>query len=276
MRQRQIATNLGNDTHVRNGTDNMFKTQASRTYQMIIGEIKMTEPEPLFRQNMVTVELARGGDVTSCGYPGAFIDPVTGNIHGTYEGPIPGQMVAVGFENGNVNAPFVVNRYPYQGVGDTTFEGMYINPLTKALYDATDVIIGHYSGSFLSFNTGVLSGKVPGSVSLNAVTDFDLTSGNNILLDSIVKTEISSTTVTLTGTSAVELNGNTNFAVKYTELKSAFDTFKNDFNTFITTVYNLHVHAGVTVGAGSTAVTPSIGTATVADMTTAKNSKVLM
>lgn len=231
MRQRQIATNLGKDTHVRNGHDNMFKTQASHTFQMMVGEIAMTEPEPLFRQTMVNVALARGGNVTSVAYPGAFIDPITGNLHGTYEGPIPGQEVIVGFENGNVNAPFVVNRYPYQGIGDTFYEGMYINPLTKALYDSQDVIIGHFSGASLSFNTGILSGKLPGSVTLTAVTDFDLTSGTSVLLDSIVSTEIKSAVVTLTGSTAVELNGNTDFSVRFSKLKEAFDELQNDVTT---------------------------------------------
>lgn len=273
-KQRKIAKNIGQDTHTRNFMGNDFKSQMSSTFQMVVGEIEITEPEPLFKQNMVNVVFARGGNASSVAYPGAFIDPTTGNIHGTYEGPIPGQMVMVGFENGNVQAPFVVNRYPYQGSGDTLNESAYFNPLTTASFDATDVIIGHFSGSYVSFNSGILSGKLPGSVTLNAATDFDVVTGSNILLDALLTAEITSEIVTLTGATAVELNGNTNFAVKYTELKTAFDQFKTDFNNFINISYNLHMHP--TAATGPPSLPTLTGTATTADMTTSKNDKVLM
>jgi len=142
---------------------------------MIVGEIAFPEPEPLFRQNMVSVNLARGGMLTSVAYPGAFIEPITGNVHGVYEGPIPGQMVVVGFEDGNASSPFVVNRYPYQGTGNTLTEFGYINPLSRSAYHASDVMIGHFSGSYLAFNTGILpSTAIPGSVTLNATTSLDV------------------------------------------------------------------------------------------------------
>jgi hypothetical protein len=176
MRQRKISQNLGKDTHVRSQYDNRFKPQAHGTYTMIAGEVEFPQPEPLFKQNLVTVKFARGGRVSTVAYPGAFISPLTGQMHGLYEGPIPGQMVMVGFENGNSAAPFVVNRYPYQGVGDTASEMQYLNPLTAAGIDATDVAIGHFSGSFLRFNTGIISGKLPGSVTLSAMTDLELNS----------------------------------------------------------------------------------------------------
>lgn len=278
--QTQLDYNTGNDTHVRNNTGNIFNPQSSETFQMLVGEVKITEPEPLFRQNMVTVGLARGGDITSVSYPGAFIEPISGNIHGTYEGPIPGQMVVVGFENGNVNTPFVVNRYPYQGVGNTLTESAYINPLTKALFDSTDVITGHFSGSYMSFNTGIISGKLPGSVTINAITDFEAISTTNILLDSLVSAEVKSTITTLTGSTHVALNGNTNFAVKYTELKTAFDQLRTELNSLIA-LYNAHIHVTTaTVGASTTpgviSPTVSTGTPAAADMSASKNTKVLM
>jgi hypothetical protein len=176
MNQRKIAQNVGKDTHVRQSMGNRFKEQGSKTFQMLAGEVLITEPEPLFKQNMVTIGMARGGTVTSVAYPGAFIDPISGNLHGSYEGPIPGQMVMVGYENGNASSPFVVNRYPYQGKGNTLVENKYINPLTQKGFDATDVIMGHFSGSYLSFNTGILSGELPGSVTLASITGFSIKS----------------------------------------------------------------------------------------------------
>lgn len=317
-KQRQIDKNLGSDTHTRDHSFNKFQAQNHETYGMQVGEVLFPEPEPLFRQNMVTVKLARGGEVTSVAYPGAFIDPITNNLHGTYEGPIPGQMVTVGFENGNAASPFVVNRYPYQGTGNTFTESKFINPLTTAGFDSTDVMIGHFSGSFLSFNTGLLSGKLPGSVSLNAMTDLDIVSNTNITADAGVNMSLSSalamniesgTTIgidagtdmslnstlamnlesgttaemkskvtTLTGSTHVALNGNTNFAVLYTELKTAFDLFRTEVNTFITTAFNLHTHlyAPGPLPPAPSAVPIPVGVSATADMSAAQNTKVLM
>ena len=269
-RQIKISRNVGKDTHVRTYQANAFSPQSSKTFQMIPGEVLIAEPEPLFRQNMVSVRLAQGGQITSVAYPGAFIEPISGNLHGTYEGPIPGQMVMVGYGDGNFSNPFVVNRYPYQGAGNTLTEPAYINPLTKSLFDSTDVMIGHFSGSYLSFNTGILSGQLPGSVTLKAMTDFNLTSNTNILLDSLISTELKSTITKITGTSHIELNGNTNFAVKYTELKTAFDLLRTELNTFIV-AYNSHAHTG----AGTSPPTVP-GIPAVADMSASQNIKVLM
>jgi hypothetical protein len=270
-KQRKIISNgnIGRDSHVRSYQGNIFKPQSSQTFQMVAGEISMTEPEPLFRQNMVTVALGRGGEVTSAGYPGAFIDPATGNFHGTYEGPIAGQMVIVGFENGNKSAPFVINRYPYQGKGDTLNELKYTNPLTNASFDSTDVIMGHFSGSYLSFNTGILSGKLPGSVTFKVATDFEMTDALNITFQSSVKTDFSSDIITFAATTQLELNGNTNFAILYNEMKTEFDKIVTDFNN--------HIHTTTaTVGTGPVGTISPPTSPSTADMTSAKNSKVLM
>jgi hypothetical protein len=244
-RQRIISTNLGNDTHVRNHNQNAFTANGYSTTQMLAGEILMPEPEPLFKQNMVSVRLARGGVITSVAYPGAFIDPITGNLHGVYEGPIPGQMVAVGFENGNRETPFVVNRYPYQGCGNTLFESKYFNPLTRKLFHSFDVLIGHFSGSYLSFNTGILpSIELPGSITLSAMTDLNLISNTNIIMDGLF----------------IQLNGKTDFAVKWTALNTILQKLVSDFNLALASKKN---EAG------------SPGTVTL-DLTSAKNSTVLM
>jgi hypothetical protein len=270
-RQNRILTNLGKDTYVRDNDKNIFKRdQISTVNQTLIGEIEATEPEPLFRQNMVTIKYAQGGKSTSVGYPGAFIDPISGNMHGLYEGPIPGQMVVVGFIDGNRHSPYVLNRYPYQGYGNTSVESKYINPLTTATFDPTDVILGHQSGSFMVFNTGSPLGinGLPGSVKIKTVSDFTVESTTKIVFSSV---------------SPMELNGNSNFAVKYNELKTAFDQLKTDFNALVTK-YNTDM---ATIAAGATAaiaasglwltpLTVGGGSSSTADMSTSKNTQVLM
>ena len=114
-RQRKLSRNIGKDTHVRSLESNMFQSQSTGTLKVITGEVFIPQPEPIFSQTAVSVNLTKGGTLTGVAYPGAFIEPITGNLHGVYEGPIPGQMVNVGFIEGNSAAPFVLNRYPYQG-----------------------------------------------------------------------------------------------------------------------------------------------------------------
>jgi hypothetical protein len=166
---------------------------------MIQGEIMITQPEPFFRQTAVTVRTTDNEILTGVGYPNAFIDPITGNFHGTYEGPYPGQGVMVGFLNGNAHSPIVVNRFPYQGNKNTLLSPMYNNPMTKQLRDATDIIIGHFSGSFLSFNTGLISGKLPGSISLSAKTDIEISA--------LVSASMTATTTTINGDAELKLTG---------------------------------------------------------------------
>jgi hypothetical protein len=280
--QRKMATNRGRDSHVRDFSQNAFKNEARGTYQILVGEIDKSQPEPLFSQNLVSVKMARGGSMTSVAYPGAFIEPVSGNLHGTYEGPIAGQMVMVGFENGNSNAPMVVNRYPYQGTGNTFTELAYKTPLTKAFFNAEDVIMGHKSGSFLVFNTGsplTINGN-PGSVKIKTVTELTLDVGSSIEMESVIDASLTSPIIKLTGSTNIQLNGDSNFAIKYTELKSAFDTLKTDLNNLVT-AYNTHIHI-TTATVGPSAVpgvispTASAGVSSAADMSGAKNDKVLM
>jgi hypothetical protein len=175
MRQSEITKNLGRDTHVRDNTNNMFTRGNHETNQLIIGEVLMPEPEPAFKQNMVTVKLARGGRVTSVAMPNAGINPVFGKLHGLHEGLIPGQMVMLGFENGNQASPFIVNRYPYQGTGNSFFESSFIMPTVAQGIGNADVAVGHFSGSSLQFHSGIFPDlAIPGSVTLDAITSLQM------------------------------------------------------------------------------------------------------
>lgn len=206
-RQYKITRSTGNDLHTRDVRDNIFQRQSTQTFETVVGEILLPQPEPFFKQNYVTVKLARGGTVKSVPYPGAFIDPLSGNLHGTYEGPIPGQMVTVGFANGNSAAPYVINRYPYQGVGNSFTELQYVNPLSKAGFHSFDVAMGHFSGSYISLNTGILpSTELPGSIRIKAMTDLNCVSNTNILLDAIISAEVKSAVAKLTGTTSATVS----------------------------------------------------------------------
>ncbi len=55
-------------------------------------------------------------------------------------------------------------------------------------------------------------------------------------------------------TGIIEINGDSDFAVAFNDLKSGFDTLKSDVNTFITTIFNLHTH--VSAGPGVPTATP--------------------
>jgi hypothetical protein len=78
--------------------------------------------------------------------------------------------------------------------------------------------------------------------------------------------------VSMVDDGTVEINGNADFAVAYTDLKSAFDQLKSDFDTFVTTKYNLHNHP--TAPAGPVSIPSVVGAASTADMSGAKLSTI--
>lgn len=71
----------------------------------------------------------------------------------------------------------------------------------------------------------------------------------------------------------VEIMGDSYTAVRYEKLESAFNKLKSDFNSLVQK-YNTHTHAGVTPGTGSSAVTPSMATASSADIMPAKSKNI--
>jgi hypothetical protein len=266
-----LRDELGADTHVRNLEEDIFQRSASKSYKIKSGEIEFPQPEPAFTQTAVSVKLTKGGTLTGVPYPGAFIDPISGNLHGTYEGPIPGQMVKIAFEEGNSQAPFIVNRYPYQGVGNSLTEDKYMLPMTQAGFNAMDVIIGHFTGSYLSFNTGApLPGETPGSVTLNAMTGLTLQSKLGISITCFTDIELSTLTkVTIDGT-FIELNGNTDFAVNYTPLASAWSSLLSAINAELLKIQTSI--SGCQAGAGGVYIPGTISTS----ITGAKNATVLL
>lgn len=203
---RYNQTNRG-DSHSRDYSANEFQQPSTQCHKLIQGEILITEPEPFFKQTVVTVRTAENEILSEVGYPNAFVDPITGNVHGMYEGPYPGQGVMVGFLNGNSHSPVVVNRYPYQGNKNTVLSPLYNTPMARSLYDATDIVIGHFTGSLLSFNTGLISGKLPGSVTLSATTEMDISATTDMAISALISASVTATTTTINGDAELKLTG---------------------------------------------------------------------
>lgn len=78
----------------------------------------------------------------------------------------------------------------------------------------------------------------------------------------------------LKGDGTIEIGGDSDFAVKYNELETAFNQLKADFDSLVN-AYNAHVHTTTaTIGTGPVGViapTTSTGAASSADITPSKN-----
>jgi hypothetical protein len=259
--QRKLSKDRGNDTHVRSVENNKFNSPITKTYEIMTGEVFLNLPEPLFRQNAVVVKLSQNGKMSPVGVPGAFIDPISGNLHGSYDGPITGQMVSIGFLRGDSSAPIILNKYPYQGVGNTLTEAAFLTPMYIAGYDATDTLMGHFSGSVIGLYTGInpIGGRLPGSIGIDAFTECNITAQTDILLDALVSAEVKSALVKLTGTvsaeiaaplvkidgsATVEINGNTKSFVTHAELDLALQSMVSSANLLFLTAADAGVKAG--------------------------------
>ncbi len=67
----------------------------------------------------------------------------------------------------------------------------------------------------------------------------------------------------------MEIAGNVDNMVRFSDLETAFDELKTDFNALVAK-YNVHVHPGVVAGMASTLVTTSTSTPSAADISGAK------
>lgn len=64
-------------------------------------------------------------------------------------------------------------------------------------------------------------------------------------------------------------NSGSDNAVRFSELKTGFDQLKQDFNNLVT-VFNTHLHSGVTPGGGVSAITTITGSSSSASINDAK------
>jgi phage gp45-like len=105
---------------------------------------------------------------------------------------------------------------------------------------------------------------------------YALDSSNNVVAwiylksDGSIRLDNGTGSLEITAAGDVKNNDGTDWAIQFTEMKTAFDALKSDLNNFITTKYNAHIHGGVTTGSGSTAATLTTGSASSADMANSK------
>ena len=107
-----------------------------------------------------------------------------------------------------------------------------------------------------------------------AVPD-DLKQGEHVIYSRNSSGELQAN-IKLTDDGEINLNEGDDFAVKFNELKSAFDELKGELDALVT-VYNAHIHvtSNAVVGSPVTVVpTTSTGTPPAADMSSAKVEKV--
>ena len=73
----------------------------------------------------------------------------------------------------------------------------------------------------------------------------------------------------------VEIQGNSDFAVRFSALETAYNQLKADYDNLVT-IFNAHVHSGVTTGPGSSGPTPTPGSPSTGNISGAKVEEVLL
>lgn len=177
----------------KNGPDSQLqgirhKTNApfSNIDRISLGSIFLTQPEPVYKQHTVVVDLVTGGKQTNVAWPGAQVNAnATGlipggtalGIHGLWESPLPGQMVLVGYVDGSSGNPIVINKYPYNALNRPELEAMHLTPLTQLSHGPTDIILGHHTGSFIALR-GTL--PLPAQIDILSLSAMTMTIGLNL------------------------------------------------------------------------------------------------
>ena len=85
----------------------------------------------------------------------------------------------------------------------------------------------------------------------------------------ITVTNSGGATIILRTSGNIELNGNTDSAIAFTDMKLAFDTLRTELNAFVS-VFNAHVHTATMPGPGVSGPIAAPAIAAVADMTAAE------
>jgi hypothetical protein len=157
--------------------------------------IKIHE-EPKYKTTLVSVQLIDGGIIEEVPFPTPNIitnemGKITGKIkmiHGLYEPIMPGQYVLVGFIDGNSQKPIIINKYQYKAIPSTgSIDNLFTNPLSKLNFQSSDIILGHYSGSYLSIHAKT---PIPGHVQISSISSMELKSKLGIVMKSDLEVNI--------------------------------------------------------------------------------------
>ena len=124
-----------------------------------LGNVFLPQPEPIYNQTSVSVDLVTGGLLTNVAWPGAQVNAnasgtipggVALGIHGLWESPLSGQMVLIGYVDGSSGNPIVINKYPYNASQRPDLEAMHFLPMTVKGHGFSDVVLGHHTGSYIA------------------------------------------------------------------------------------------------------------------------------
>jgi len=83
--------------------------------------------------------------------------------HGLFEGPMPGQKVAVAFAHGDSNDPIVVEKYSTQSSGLTSSDVTFTTPFQKFNISYRDIGLGHFTGSYINLRADL---PMPGAIEI--------------------------------------------------------------------------------------------------------------
>jgi hypothetical protein len=194
----------GPDSALRTKQRNVNNSYVRGNYEIQIAEVYGIHPEPMMANTLVELAMTKGGHVKYVAWPGPNMACGTDGrksgsataIHGLYEGPTPGWQVAVAFLDGDMFNPCIIQKYPYQAKPDRDIKSAYMMPMTNKSHQPGDVVLGHYSGSYLAFRDQL---PLPGAVELYTQTDLKIES----------KTKIEVTAV-----SDISLEATANFTIK--------------------------------------------------------------
>lgn len=176
--------------------------KSKQMFQMTLGTIDIVRAEPIYRQTAIDVQYVQGGGDTNVAWPGPQVNasvaglasPSSQQIHGLWEAPLPGQQVLVGFVEGNLADPIVINKYPYNALQDPAYEAAHNQPLTQKEHGPLDVVLGHFTGSFIA-----LRGTLP------LPAHIDVYSESSMLFESQVETSIKSLDVKIESTTGAKV-----------------------------------------------------------------------
>ena len=216
----------GRDSCLLPAQNNHNKSNETDICDLMVAEVVLPQAEPVYSNTLVTLEMCRGGYVTEVAWPGGNVAVTeTGlagaggkGVHGLFEAPMPGQQVLVGFIEGNIHNPIVINKYPYNPSQKPEQGTAYDLPLTGFQHGGRDVVLGHYLGSFIA-----LRGELPipaeidiisqSEILIEAKTNIEMNTDASFQLTATVEAKVTAGKIKIEDTSGsykIEIDPNSN------------------------------------------------------------------
>lgn len=181
--------------------------------RLSIGSTILPQPEPGYTISQAVVQLQNGGNMmfnvpwpggnVECNIAGLPFGPAIG-VHGLFDGPMPGQKVVVGFIEGNSQKPVILNKYPYMHGWRTDNLFTHVLPLTTKLHSSFDVVLGHFTGSYIK----ITALPIPAAIEISAQTAVNIISKVATTITSAGLVAITAaTSISLTSAGPVGITG---------------------------------------------------------------------